>query len=693
LGTISTEVRIVTEMEEQLTALNYGDHVCLICENAADRLIVGVIFTKLGLARGDRCIYIAAERPLEDIRLALTDSGVDLAREEQRGALRILAPNDTCPGSQGFVPETMIEFYRNQEACAIAEGFAGLSVAAEANWASGPEEDNHRLIEYEELPNQIVPCLRAVILCLYNRHRSAPPESVLSPEEAARSSEPESKRIAWRVVQSKGFIPAHQERGRVMKELKAEGERIHALLNNCPTVVLIQDRAGRFVYASEGVRRITGLASHEVLGKTPLDVFPVEVGRHLTAIEDGVLASQKSQEIVESLPAPGGGVQYWQIVKFPVPCAGEQLLGSTWVEITAQKQAEEELRKEKEILQNILDSSPAMIALNDEAGQWRFINRSCQDILGWSLEEVRKHPDFTAACFPDPELRERARKFLDEADGIWADFPVTTRDGRIIDALCVSVRLFDGTILGMACDITERRQAEKTVHDNVELLKRLSSRLMEVQETERHRLALELHDEIGQLLTGLRLLLRLNKDLPPEAYRNRFEQARAVVDDLISRVRGLSFDLRPADLDQLGLLPALLAIFERYTAQTGVLVNFKHQGVEKRFPSQVETVAYRVVQEALTNAARHAGVAGLTVRVWADTDKLNLQIEDRGSGFDADAALKSPHSSGLHGMRERIMTVGGHITIESSPGAGTTITAELPLASDREAVTLQEKLP
>jgi signal transduction histidine kinase len=139
--------------------------------------------------------------------------------------------------------------------------------------------------------------------------------------------------------------------------------------------------------------------------------------------------------------------------------------------------------------------------------------------------------------------------------------------------------------------------------------------------------------------------------------------------------------LRPADLDQLGLLPALLALFERYTAQTGVVVNFKHQGLERRFSSQVETGAYRIVQEALTNAARHAGVAAVTVRVWTDADKLNLQIEDRGCGFDPDVVLQAPRSTGLIGMQERAMLLGGHVIIESSPGAGTTITAELPLGT------------
>jgi signal transduction histidine kinase len=226
-------------------------------------------------------------------------------------------------------------------------------------------------------------------------------------------------------------------------------------------------------------------------------------------------------------------------------------------------------------------------------------------------------------------------------------------------------------------------QVRKVTEAQLALRSQISMRLMEVQEAERRHLARELHDEIGQLLTGLRLLLTLNRDSAAGEIKTRLDEARTLVDDLLARVRRLSFDLRPADLDQLGLLPALLAFFERYTAQTGVLVTFRHQGVDRRFSSQTETGAYRIVQEALTNAARHAGVASVNVRFWVDADKLNIQIEDRGSGFDPDVALKAPLSSGLIGMQERIMLLGGRMTIESSPGSGTTLSAELPL--DRAA--------
>ena len=181
------------------------------------------------------------------------------------------------------------------------------------------------------------------------------------------------------------------------------------------------------------------------------------------------------------------------------------------------------------------------------------------------------------------------------------------------------------------------------------------------------------------MLTGLRLLLKLNGDASVDTIKDRFDQAQSIVDELLGTVRRLSFDLRPADLDQFGLLPALLGLFERYTAQTGILVDFKHRNVDRRFPSKVETATYRVLQEALTNTARHAGVAGVTVRLWTEASKLHLQVEDRGRGFDPDIVMKVAKSSGLLGMSERIKLIGGRMTIDSSPGKGTTISAELPL--------------
>ncbi len=144
-------------------------------------------------------------------------------------------------------------------------------------------------------------------------------------------------------------------------------------------------------------------------------------------------------------------------------------------------------------------------------------------------------------------------------------------------------------------------------------------------------------------------------------------------------MRELSLNLRPAMLDDLGLLPALLWYMERYTARTGIQVAFGHEGLGERLPPDVETAAYRIVQEALTNVARHAGVRTVMVRLRHDQGALSVQVEDSGIGFEPATVLAERASSGLCGMRERAELLGGRLTVESTPGAGTRLWAHLPL--------------
>jgi signal transduction histidine kinase len=138
-------------------------------------------------------------------------------------------------------------------------------------------------------------------------------------------------------------------------------------------------------------------------------------------------------------------------------------------------------------------------------------------------------------------------------------------------------------------------------------------------------------------------------------------------------------------LDDLGLLPTLLWHIEHYTAQTHVKVNFKHSGLEReRFAPEVETAAYRVVQEALTNVARHANVHEATVRVSTHQDTLSIEVADGGQGFDLETVV-ARETSGLAGMRERATLAGGELKIESSPGEGTRLLAELSIKRHKEA--------
>ncbi len=215
-------------------------------------------------------------------------------------------------------------------------------------------------------------------------------------------------------------------------------------------------------------------------------------------------------------------------------------------------------------------------------------------------------------------------------------------------------------------------------------MKALSLRLVDVQEAERRYIARELHDEIGQELTGLKLTLEMNALKGKGRGSKGLAEARSVVNRLMGLVRELSLNLRPAMLDDLGLLPTLMWHFSRFTNQTNIQVNFRQMGLEgSRFPLEIETALYRIIQEALTNVARHAKVGDVTVRLWYDGGIVGAQIEDGGVGFTAQAAVATGKTNGLDGMRERAILLGGHFIVESEPGTGTRLTAELPVGTSQ----------
>jgi signal transduction histidine kinase len=235
----------------------------------------------------------------------------------------------------------------------------------------------------------------------------------------------------------------------------------------------------------------------------------------------------------------------------------------------------------------------------------------------------------------------------------------------------------DQRLLRMVADrvapAIERGRLLEGISASQRRLAALSHRLVDIQESERRDVARELHDEIGQLLTGLRFMVE-----DRDAGESRTEEMTAIVNDLIARVRDLSMNLRPLVLDDLGLLPALRWQIDRFETRTGIRVRFQHANLDRRFPPKVEITAFRIVQEALTNVARHAGVASATVEVWANAEALGARIEDEGRGFEM-SATPDARSSGLEGMRERSELAGGRLTLDSAPGAGTSISVELPL--------------
>lgn len=206
-------------------------------------------------------------------------------------------------------------------------------------------------------------------------------------------------------------------------------------------------------------------------------------------------------------------------------------------------------------------------------------------------------------------------------------------------------------------------------------LRALSRQILEAQENERRHVAVELHDEIGQLVTGLKLILGRSQ----EDSAAMITEARAVTNELLQRVREISLNLRPTALDDLGLYAALDGLFKRFTKQTRIAVRHNINPLnDRRFDKIIETTVFRVIQEALTNVARHAGVNEVNIALNVSPFHLRLDIEDAGKGFDA-TAKEVNSSTGLSGMTERVNLAGGHFNIKSTPGQGTLILVDFDL--------------
>jgi PAS domain S-box-containing protein len=333
--------------------------------------------------------------------------------------------------------------------------------------------------------------------------------------------------------------------------------------------------------------------------------------------------------------------------------------------------------------QAIFDRYPHPVWILDRA-TLRFLaaNQAAIERYGYSREELlaMSYPDIHLAE-DETELRQKLGQYSDSSGA--SHWRQRTKSGSLvrIHAIWRPVPFNRVPAILMIAESTPRarRRLLQETEEGRDRLLALSRRLVEIQESERSEIARELHDEIGQLLTGLKLLIasgmrRESLEVPdPEQ-----EEMAAIVSELIGRLRDISMSLRPPMLDQIGLLPTLLWHFERYTARTQVRVCLKQTIESARFPAPVEIAAFRIIQEALTNVARHAGVECVEVDVRADAENLVLRIEDRGHGFNPRSS-STGGSAGIIGMQERAHLVGGHLTLESAMAAGTRIAVALPL--------------
>lgn len=357
------------------------------------------------------------------------------------------------------------------------------------------------------------------------------------------------------------------------------------------------------------------------------------------------------------------------------------------MDITQRKQTEALLRKSEERYRSLVNLLPYGVQENDCEGRITFANLALERLHGpWDSGVVGRFIwDFVA----DPAGRERLRDYLgflvrEQPPPMTYFSKDRCADGALIDIQVEWMYNRDehGRVQGfisVITDITAQREAESRLTESAERLQQISRRLLSVQEEERRSLARELHDDFGQQLAALKInLAMLERDLQKSTHRHHLADCIQIVEYAQQQIQDTARRLRPAMLDDLGLAEALHWYTRGQSERTGCVIEVRDRLVP--LSPELETAAFRIVQEAVNNAIRHGTPHRIAIAIAVDGGELSLMIQDDGAGFDPDAVPDwSKSGLGLIGMRERVELLGGRFRLVSRPGAGARIEATIPL--------------
>jgi len=351
--------------------------------------------------------------------------------------------------------------------------------------------------------------------------------------------------------------------------------------------------------------------------------------------------------------------------------------------ITERKRAEAALRESEERYRELFENARDAIYVHDLDGNYISINRAAERLSGYTRDEILGHnfAEFIVGPHID-RMRDCLFSKLAQSGETSYEVVVIAKGGRRVPVEVSSRAIYEkGMIVGVqgtARDITERKQTQDT-------LRMFSRQLIDAQEDERRRISRDLHDQIGQALTAVKMNLHSVQRVSAEPEASHYIKDNIdAVDEALRLVRDLSVDLRPPLLDDLGLATALCWYVDRYAKRSGLAakVRIDLPNQNERFSRELETACFRIAQEALTNVARHARAKHVWLQLTRKETVLEMVVKDDGVGFDPAALRKrAPRVAtlGLVGMQERAHAAGGVIQIHSARSGGTEIRFTVPL--------------
>ena len=473
------------------------------------------------------------------------------------------------------------------------------------------------------------------------------------------------------------------------KLLQSE-ERWTATLGSIGDAVIATDSEARVTFLNSIAAKLTGWSLEEALNQPLQDVFKIINEKTGLGADDEVLRVLEERQILTvtnnvALIARDGREIPVEHSAAPILAGGGKVIGVVLVfRDVAERRKEQEATAEQAALIELTQDSVFVI---DMDGTIRFWGRGAEAMLGYSKSQAagKISHDLLRTEFPQP-LDEIAAELM--RVGHWdGDLITIARDGRRIAvssrwALQWGKRDQLPRVLVINSDITERKRGEESLVLQKEQLRALAERLQWVREEDRKRVARDLHDQIGQILTAIKMdMTWMTRHLPASevVVLARLTESIQLINDGVKSVRAICSGLRPGILDDLGLAAAIEWQANDFASRNGVRCKVSVPPVDLHMDGDRATAAFRIFQECLTNVIRHAQAKAVRVSLSQEEENILLIVEDDGIGFRESDLSNSFGSLGLLGMKERAQFCGGDVQISSSPGNGTTVTVRVPV--------------